>query len=128
MAHATDRPKVGYVTVATVHDRHEARAIAEKLEAAAIECLLINERSMAPLALGKLGLGEFKVQVTRRDVSRALQLLRGQVDKSKLTVVDAGSAWRVRRMLEGLSGWKLTMLEAIALVAVAGLLAMLLYY
>jgi hypothetical protein len=128
MAHATDRPKVGYVTVATVHDRHEARAIAEKLEAAAIECLLVDERGTIPLGLGKLGLGEIKVQVTRRDVSRALQVLRGQVDKSKLTVVDTGAPGPIQRIVDALTGWKLILLQAIALVAVAGLLAMLLYY
>jgi hypothetical protein len=57
-----------------------------------------------------------------------LQVLRGQVDKSKLTVVDTGAPGPIQRIVDALTGWKLILLQAIALVAVAGLLAMLLYY
>ncbi|HYA28488.1 MAG TPA: DUF2007 domain-containing protein, partial [Acidobacteriota bacterium] len=108
MAHATDRPIVGYVTVATIHDRQEARAITAKLEAAAIDCLLVDERGMASLALGKLGLGEIKVQVNRRDVSRALQILRADANKPSIILAPVDSARRLQRVFGRLTGWKLT--------------------
>ena len=82
MAHAKDNSKVGYITIATVHQRQEARLIAAKLEAAAIDCLLVDERDTAPLAFGKLGVGEIKIQVKRQDVARTLPLLHVEGDKS----------------------------------------------
>ena len=128
MAHATDNSKLGYVTIATVHGRTDARAIAAQLEAAAIECLLVDERGRAQLALGELRLGEIKVQVNRRDVSRALQLLRGHENQSSVSAAERDSPRREPRRFDRITGWKLTLLEAAALIAVAGLLALLLYY
>ncbi len=126
MAHATENSKIGYITIATVHQRQEARSIAAKLAAAAIECLLVDERNTAQRALGKLGLGEIKVQVKRQDVKRALQLLHGQGDEANARGDDLPR--RVRRASFRFTGWKRTVAEFAAIIAVAGLLALLLFY
>lgn len=128
MAHATDKPKLGYVTIATLHDRQEARQITAKLEASAIECLVVDERGTAQLALGKLGFGEIKVQVKRQDVTHALQLLHGQGDEAGTNATMDDSPRRVRRIHNAFTGWKRTVLEVAALIALAGLLALLLFY
>ena len=129
MAHAKDNSKVGYITIATVHQRQEARLIAAKLEAAAIDCLLVDERDTAPLAFGKLGVGEIKIQVKRQDVTRSLQLLQGQGSQAgtSATVNDAAPR-RMPRVSLRITGWKRHVAEFVAIVAVAGLLALLLYY
>ena len=48
MANATDRAKAGYVTVSTVRSREEANRLAKQLEAAGIECALVEERLTVP--------------------------------------------------------------------------------
>jgi hypothetical protein len=128
MAHATENSKIGYITIATVHQRQEARLIAAQLAAAAVECLLVDERDTAQLALGKLGLGEIKVQVKRQDVTRALQLLHGQGDEANTSATVDDAPRRVRRASCHFTGWKRTVAEFAALIAVAGLLALLLFY
>jgi hypothetical protein len=129
MAHATENSKIGYITIATVHQRQEARLIAANLAAAAIECLLVDERDTAQLTFGKRGGGEIKVQVKRLDVTRSLQLLQGQGSQTSTsaTVNDAAPG-RVPRASFRFTGWKRTMAEAAAIIAVAGLLALLLFY
>ena len=128
MAHATENSKIGYITIATVHQRQEARAIAAKLAAAAIDCLLVDEPDTAPRPFGDRGTGEIKVQVKRQDVSRAVPLLhdRGGAAGASATVDDAPR--RVQRASFHFTGWKRTVAEGFALIAVAGLLALLLYY
>jgi hypothetical protein len=129
MAHATENSKIGYITIAMVHQRAEARLIAAKLEAAAIECLLVDEPASAPRPFGKLGVGEIKIQVKRQDVSRALPLLHVGGDTAGASApVNDDAPRRVPRASFHLTGWKRTVLEAAALIAVAGLLALLLFY
>ncbi len=128
MAHATENSKLGYITIAMVHQRGEARLIAAKLEAAAIDCLLVDERDTAPRPFSKPGVGEIKVQVKRQDVARALPLLHvaGAAAGARASVGDPPR--RVRRASFHFTGWKRTVAEVIALIAVAGLLALLLFY
>jgi hypothetical protein len=128
MAHATENSKIGYITIATVHQRQEARLIAAKLEAAAIECLLVDERASASRSLGKLGGGEIKVQVKRLDVTRSLQLLQSQGSEASTSAVVDDAPRRVQRASFRFTGWKRTVAEFAAIIAVAGLLALLLYY
>ncbi len=128
MAHATENSKIGYITIATVHRRQEARLIAAKLAAAAVECSLVDERDTAQLAFGKRGGGEIKVQVKRQDVARALPLLHGRSGPAGTNAVVDDAPRRVPRASFGFTGWRLTVAEGFALIAVAGLLALLLYY
>jgi hypothetical protein len=127
MAQSKDKPKLGYVTIATVHRREEARVIAAKLAAASIDCSLVDERDTTQLAFGKLGLGEIKVQVNRQDATRALQRLHDQGGETNTSATADDSPQCVQRLHNYFTGWKLTVLEGAALIAVAGLLAMLLY-
>lgn len=128
MAHATDKPKVGYITIATVHKRQEARQIVAKLEASAIECLLVDERGTAPRPFGKPGVGEIKVQVKRQDVTRALPLLHDPGGAARTSATADDAPRRVQRASFRFTGWKRTVAEIAALIAVAGLLALLLFY
>ena len=128
MAHAKDNSKVGYITIATVHQRQEARLIAAKLETAAIDCLLVDERDAAPLAFSKLGVGEIKIQVKRQDVARTLPLLHVEGDKSGASATADDAPRRVPRVSFRITGWKRHVAEFVAIIAVAGLLALLLYY
>jgi hypothetical protein len=79
MAGATQKPKLGNVTVATVKRREQARQISARLEAAGVKCFLNDERG-APLGAMKARLGGINVQVDRSDVVRALQLLQQKDD------------------------------------------------
>ncbi|MSP37681.1 MAG: hypothetical protein EXR70_04240 [Deltaproteobacteria bacterium] len=125
MAHAADNSKLGYITIATVHRRQEARLIAAKLEAAKIECLLVDDRDAAT---GALGTGEIKVQVQRQDVARALPLLRDGGDEVSTSAPIEAKPKHVPRITFALTGWKRTALEVVTLISLAGLLALWLFY
>ena len=128
MAHATENSKLGYITIATVHQRQEARSIAAKLAAAAIECLLVDERDTAPRPFGKLGVWEIKIQVKRQDVSRALPLLHDRGDATGTSAPVDNARRRMQRASFRFTGWKRTVAEFAAIIAVAGLLALWLFY
>jgi hypothetical protein len=123
MAKATEKSKIGYVTIATVRSRDDARRMTTKLESAGIECSLIDERSSMTGGLGRLRFGGIKVQVERSNVTRAVRLLRDKADDdgSKLHHgVFVRHAFRIRL---GLNGWQRAAIEIIVIVAVAMLLA-----
>ena len=129
MAHATENSKLDYITIATLHQRREARLIAAKLAAAAIDCLLVDERDTAPRPFGKPGGGEIKVQVKRQDVSRALPLLHVGGDAAGASApVNDDAPRRAPRASFRFTGWKRTVAEAAAIIGVAGLLALWLFY
>jgi hypothetical protein len=123
MAKATEKSTIGYVTIATVGSRDDARRITNKLESAGIECSLIDERSSMIGGLGRLRFGGIKVQVERSNVMRAVQLLKDKAndDASKLQHRTFGR--HAFRFHLGLNGWQRAAIEITAIVAVAMLLA-----
>ncbi len=85
MAKATDQSKTGYVTIATVRRRAEASQIVNKLQSAGIESLVTAERASESASAKYRWFYGVKVQVSRSDVSRALQTLqlsRAEQDQS----------------------------------------------
>ena len=128
MANAAEKPQVGTVTIATVKSRAEARRITSRLQSAGIGCLLIDERGAPVGGLGQLQFGGIKVQVRRADVTRAVQLLGGIGNNA-----GAGSPGRAHprsswRSPIKLDGWRRTAVEIAAIVAFAGMLAMIFFY
>jgi hypothetical protein len=122
MAKATDQSKTGSVTVATVRAREEAQRIARHLEAAGISCILTAERDLdTPMTANRFK--EIKVQVSRADAPRAVQLLRDKEMESGAR--PRGNEFFARRSGAGLSvdGWRQTALAIIAIIALAALLA-----
>jgi len=123
MAKASEKSKIGYVTISTVRSRDDARRITAKLESAGIECSLIEERASVVGGLSRLRFGGIKVQVERSNVIRAVQLLRDKADDdgSKLHHgVFVRHAFRIRL---GLNVWQRAAIEITVIVAVAMLLA-----
>jgi hypothetical protein len=128
MAKASDQSKTGFITIATVPSRAEARAIAAKLEAAGIQSLLSVERAMQPQSTGNRWFGGTKVQVTRSDVERALRVLqrpRGEEGGSREAVSEATEANSRRRI--DLDSWRGAALAVSAMIALAALLALWLF-
>jgi hypothetical protein len=121
MAKATEKSTIGFVTIATVRSRENARRITTKLESAGIECSLIDERGSMLGGLGRLRFGGIKVQVKRSDVKRAVQLLKEKAtDDGSLPHQSASVQERYRVQLSGES-WKRAVIEIIAIVAIATL-------
>jgi hypothetical protein len=122
MGKATEKPKLGNVTIATVRSRQEVRRITAKLGAAGIESLVVDERQLAVSRSGRVRFGGFKVQVNWANARRAIRLLRGETDDE-----NAGSAGvdPVRKAWGKLKvdGWKRAAIEVIGIMALAGLLA-----
>jgi len=122
MAKATDQSKAGSVTVATVRAREEAQLIASKLEAAGIACVLTVERDPVRPTQGH-GFKEIKVQVSRADALRAVQLLRDKEDDATpRRREDEFVAQRSAARLRG-GDWRQAAMGLIALVGLAVLLA-----
>jgi len=121
MAKATDRAKAGHVTVSTVRSRGEAQRLATQLEAAGIECALVEERMTVPAGAARYPAGGIKVQVDRSHAKRAIELLREQHDELNLSANKA-SRPRMRFQLPA-DGWLRTSLEAGVIVAAATILA-----
>jgi len=122
MAKASERAKAGSVTVATVRKRDEARQLAAQLEAAGIECTLVEERLTVPLVSGRLPAGGIKVQVDRNAAKRAIELLREVHRDSNPTAGPSPSARTGFRLPA--DGWLRTCLEVGAILAGATILAM----
>jgi hypothetical protein len=122
MAKATEKATIGYVTIATVRSRDDARRMTTKLESADIECSLIDERSSIIGGLGRLRFGGIKVQVERSNVTRAVQLLR---DKASVGSKPSHGAFvrHAFRFRLGLNAWQTAAIEIAAIVALAILLA-----
>ena len=127
MAGATQKPKLGNVTVATVKRREQARQISAKLEAAGIKCFLNDERG-APLNVMKAGLGGINVHVARGDVARALQLLQ-QKDDLLIAVARKdrvlGSWLQFQPRFDSRVG---TAIQILVILALAGFLAWVFFY
>src|SRR5215475_12019502 len=121
MAKATEKRRVGYVTIATVRSRDEARRIASKLEPAGIASLLAMEPDPATRWPMGLRFGGIKVQVLRPDARRAVQLLRQKEDEPGKHDSDFPAVKRWHRLR--IAGWKRTAVELLGIIAVAGLLA-----
>lgn len=122
MAKATDQSKAGSVTVATVRAREEAAPIAGKLEAAGIVCILTVERDPDRPTTGRR-FKEIKVQVSRADAVRAVQLLRdkefdGAPPPRDNEFVAGRFATRLR-----VEGWRQAAVGIIAMIGLAALLA-----
>jgi len=122
MAKATDQSKAGSVTVATVRAREEAQRIASKLEAAGIACFLTVERTLVQPTKGHR-FKEIKVQVSRADAMRAVQLLRDKDDgtgarpRTDEVVAQRSGSWLGGR------DWRRAAISLIAMVGLAALLA-----
>jgi hypothetical protein len=122
MAKATEKSTIGYVTIATVRSRDDARRMTTKLESAGIECSLIDERSSMIGGLGRLRFGGIKVQVERSNVTRAVQLLRDKAsDGSKPR--HGALVRHPFHFRHGLNVWQTAAIEIAAIVALAILLA-----
>jgi len=130
MAKATDQSKTGYVTIATVRRRAEANQIVGKLESADIESLVTVERASESASAKYRWFYGVKVQVSRSDVSRALQVL--QLSRAEQ---DAGAPHqRKSEIAAGLSlfqfnldSWQEAAIAVGVIIAVAALLALWLF-
>jgi hypothetical protein len=122
MANATNRAKAGYVTISTVRSREEANRLIKQLEAAGIECALVEERLTVPPGSGRHPSGGIKVQVDRSDAKRAIELLREQhgPETARVKVL---SGLRTKLWLPA-EGWLRTALEVGVILAAATTLAM----
>ena len=122
MADATDKPRISYVTIATLHDRAEARPIVSILAAAGIRCLLTDENEVVAGAPAGGRRVEFKVQVSRADVSRALELLNDHARATNPPMVRSARRHAVNFRIASGRG---LVLALIGLIGAAGLLALL---
>jgi len=122
MANPTDQSQTGNVTVATVRDRDEARPISSRLEAAGIACILTVERD-ADKAVKRHRFREIKIQVSRADATRAVQLLREKDGHD--CVLPAGEATSARPpdTRKRPADWRQEVMGVIAIVGLAALLA-----
>ena len=125
MANAAEKPRVGNVTIATVASREKARRITARLEAVGIECFLIDERGSTVGGRGRLPFDCIKVQVDRANVERAVQSLRERDINDGVSFRPSESARRASRFRVG--GWTRTLIEIMAMVGVALLLAKLFF-
>lgn len=127
MAKATDQSKTGYVTIATVRSRAEARQIAAKLESAGIESLVTVERAGDSPSTKIPWFSGVKIQVSRPDVQRALnalQISRAEQDESARQERKSENAAGASRFQLNLNGWQEATVVVSAIIAVAGLLAL----
>jgi hypothetical protein len=130
MAKATDQSKTGYVTIATVRSRAEARQLAAKLESAGIESLVTVERAADSPSTTNRWFNGVKVQVNRSDVQRALhalQLSRAEGDESTPHGRKSESATGFSRFQLNLANWQEAVLAVGVIIAVAALLALWLF-
>jgi len=127
MAGATQKPKLGNVTVATVKQQEQARQISARLEGAGVKCFLSDERG-APLGAMKARLGGINVQVDRSDVACALQLLQ-QKDDLSIAVARKdhvpGSRFQFQPRFDG---WIATALQIMVILALAVFMAWVFFY
>jgi len=82
MPQSTDKPKAENVTISTVRTPEEALRITNKLKAANIESCLADERTVVGRGKRKASLGGVKIQVSRSEAKRAIQILQGLQEKS----------------------------------------------
>src|SRR5687768_10973451 len=121
MAAATEKPKVGNVTIATVKSRGEARRITARLDSAGIESQVFDERELAIARSGRLRFGGIKVQVNRANARSAVRVLREDHHEDKAGSPDDGPGRDTSPTRTRLDGWKRAAM--IGVMAIAGLLA-----
>ncbi len=122
MAKATDQSKAGSVTVATVAARDEARQIANKLEAVGIASVLTAEQDL-DTQNRRHRFSEIKVQVSRADAMRAVQLLREKDGGASAPSGDAASVPQRSINLLGRADWRHGALGIVAIIGLAAFLA-----
>ena len=121
MANAAEKRHAGNVTVATVRNDEEALRVTGKLDSAGIKWLKVDER--APGARSRRGrvTGEIKIQVSRSEVRRALELLREKRGSS-------GERTAESELMPPDNGWKRSVIEAGAVLLFGVLLGSLLFF
>jgi hypothetical protein len=129
MSNATKKPEVGSVTIATVGNEEEARRVTAALDAGGIKWSKTKERGSAGEGAAKRPLAGIKIQVRSADARRAVQLLSEKGGDERPPISSGAAAPRrgVRWNI-GIDGWKRSVIEVAALVAVAGLLAAVVFY
>ena len=128
MSNATKKPEVGNVTIANVGNEEEARRVTAALETGGIKWTQTRERGAAGEGGAKRRLAGIKIQVSASDARRAVQLLSEKGSNEGTGSPPGDAAQRAPRVKIGVDGWKRSALEIAALVAVAGLLAALVFY
>jgi len=130
MAKATDQSKTGYVTIATVRHRAEASQIVNTLESAGIDSMVTVERASEPASANHRWFYGVKVQVSRSDVSRALQvlqLLRAEQDASAPQRRKSELAAGLAHFQFNLDSWQEAAIAVGVIIAVAAFLALWLF-
>lgn len=131
MANTTEKFRNGYVTVATVRSRDEARKLENKLTAAKIESLVIEAREPKNRRGKMVPAGEVKVQVDRAQVQAALEVLRSAAGaaehRSPNRPPKRADLDEMRPVSMGAGGWRKAALEIAALVGAAALLGALVF-
>ena len=130
MAKATDQSKTGFVTIATVRRRAEASQIVDKLESAGIGSLVTVERASESASVKYRWFYGVKVQVSRSDVSRALQALqlwRVEQDQSAPRQRKSEIAAGLSRFQLNLDSWQEAAIAVGVIIVVAALLALWLF-
>ena len=130
MAKATDQSKTGYVTIATVRRRAEASQIVNKLQSAGIESLVTAERVAESASAKYRWFYGVKVQVSRSDVSRAvqaLQLSRAEQDQIARPQRGSENAAGLSRFQLKPDSWQEAAIAVGGIIAVAALLALWLF-
>lgn len=128
MSNATKKPEVGNVTIATVGSEEEARRVTATLDSAGIKWTKTKERGATGEGAAKRPLGGIKILVSSSDARRAVQLLGEKGSNERPVSTRANPARRFTRWHIGIDGWKRSAIEVVALVAVAGLLAAVVFY
>lgn len=83
MAGAETKREVSRVTVATVRTRADAQRIKALLDAEKLESFVVSERAVATSRSEKRPLAAINIQVSRPQVSRAVEVLRAHSEKSR---------------------------------------------
>lgn len=130
MSNATKKPEVGHVTIATVGSDEEAQPVTAALDAGGIKWTKTKERSSPREGAAKRRLAGIKIQVSASDARRAVQLLseKGSQEPPSSASPRGGTTRAAPRRQFGAHGWTRSAIEVIALVAAAGLVAVLVFY
>ena len=121
MANAAEKRQAGNVTVATVRNEEEALRVTGKLDSSGIKWLKVDERAPGARARRGRGTGEIKIQVSRSDVRRALELLGEKRESARGRAPE-------NETIRGDTGWKRSVIEAGAVLLFGVLLGSLLFF
>ncbi len=125
MPQSTDKPRAENVTISTVRTPEEALRITNKLTAANIESCLADERTVVGRGKRKASLGGVKIQVSRSEAKRAIQILQDLQEKSAGEIAPDGNCAapenRVRAWFRA-DSWTPAAMVVAAFLSVAGAL------